>query len=36
MEFINAEGEIELEAVAVKDPLIKNAVARLMVLSAYG
>ena len=34
MEFIKAEGEIELEAVAVKDPLIKKAVARLMELSA--
>ena len=34
MEFINAEGEIELEAVAVKDPLIKKAVVRLMELSS--
>jgi len=34
MEFIKAEGEIELEAVAKRDPLIKKAVARLMELSA--
>ena len=34
MEFIKAEGEIELEAVAQRDPLIKKAVARLMELSA--
>ena len=34
MEFIKAEGEIELEAVAQKDKLIKKAVARLMELSA--
>ena len=34
MEFIKAEGEIELEAVAERDPLIKKAVARLMELSA--
>lgn len=34
MEFIKAEGEIELEAVAKKDPLLKKAVARLMELSA--
>ncbi|MCL1792224.1 MAG: hypothetical protein FWG40_12955, partial [Peptococcaceae bacterium] len=31
---IRAEGEIELEAVANKDPLIKKAVVRLMELSA--
>ena len=34
MEFIKAEEEIELEAVAQRDPLIKKAVARLMELSA--
>ena len=34
MRFIRAEGEIELEAVANKDPLIKKAVVRLMELSA--
>ena len=34
MRFINAEGEIELEAVAKRDPLIKKAVMRLMELSA--
>jgi len=34
MEFIKAEGEIELEAVAQRDPLIKKAVARLMELSS--
>jgi flagellar motor switch/type III secretory pathway protein FliN len=34
MRFIKAEEEIELEAVAQKDPLIKKAVARLMELSA--
>jgi len=33
MEFIKAE-EIELEAIAQRDPLIKKAVARLMELSA--
>jgi len=34
MEFIKAEEEIELEAVAQRDPLVKKAVARLMELSA--
>jgi predicted transposase/invertase (TIGR01784 family) len=34
MRFIKAEGEIELKAVAERDPLIKKAVARLMELSA--
>ena len=34
MEFIKAEGEIELEAVARRDPLIRKAVARLMELSS--
>ena len=34
MRFIRAEGEIELEAVGNKDPLIKKAVVRLMELSA--
>jgi len=34
MEFIKAEGESELEAVAQRDPLIKKAVARSMELSA--
>ena len=34
LEFIKAEEEIELEAVAQRDPLIKRAVARLMELSA--
>jgi len=34
LEFINAEGEIELEAVAQKDPLVKKAVWKLMELSA--
>jgi predicted transposase/invertase (TIGR01784 family) len=34
MEFIKAEGESELEAVANRDPLIKKAVVRLMELSA--
>jgi predicted transposase/invertase (TIGR01784 family) len=34
MEFINAEEENELEAVAQRDPLLKKAVARLMELSA--
>ena len=34
MRFIKAEGEIELEAVAKRDPLLKKAVARLMELSA--
>jgi len=34
MEFIKAEGEIELEAVAQRDPLIKKAAMRLMELSA--
>jgi predicted transposase/invertase (TIGR01784 family) len=33
LEFINAEGEEELEAVANKDPLVKKAVVRLMELS---
>ena len=34
MQFIKAEGEVELEAVAKKDPLIQKAVVRLMELSA--
>jgi len=34
MEFIKAEGEIELEAIAQRDPLIKKAVMKLMELSA--
>jgi len=34
MEFIKAEGESELEAVANRDPLIQKAVWRLMELSA--
>ena len=34
LEFIKAEGEIELETVANRDPLIKKAVVRLMELSA--
>jgi len=34
LRFIKAEGEIESEAVAQRDPLIKKAVARLMELSA--
>jgi predicted transposase/invertase (TIGR01784 family) len=34
MEFIKAEGEIELEAVAQRDPLLRKAVARLMELSS--
>jgi len=34
MEFIKAEGENELEAIAKRDPLFKKAVARLMELSA--
>ena len=34
LEFIKAEGETELEAVANKDPLIRKAVVRLMELSA--
>jgi len=34
MEFIKAEGESELEAVAQKDPMIQKAVLRVMELSA--
>jgi len=34
MEFIKAEEESELEAIAQRDPLIKKAVVRLMELSA--
>jgi len=34
MEFIKAEGEIELETVALRDPLIRKAVVRLMELSS--